>query len=243
MKKSAALLAFLLSSWTGPLAVAEGLPSLPDLAAARALWTEVPVPAAPAGVPFAAAALQAAPALPSKFQIVEYVFSLTNKFDVRADGKTLGTITEKFFSLTRSFTYADPQGRCVAQARERVLSWGVHIDVTDCAGAKIGAIKENVFKSLFKVYTTYSILDGSDREVATSEKTDWIGTEMTLRGGKNGTGPRVAKLSRPWLQIFSDHWDVELDDPKAADSRLVVMIAAYKTAVDNARRAESSKDD
>lgn len=239
MNKFSALLAAFLCSPTA----AERLPALPDLSAAQALILELPAPPVPAGAPVIAAPQESAPVLPAKFQIVEYVFSLTNKFDVRAEGKTLGTITEKFFSMTRSFTYADPAGRCVAQARERLFSWGVHIDVTDCSGGKIGAIKENILKSLFKVSTTYSILDASDREVASSEKLDWIGTEMTLRKGRNGTGPRIAKLSRPWLQIFSDHWDVELDDPKAADSRLVVMIAAYKTAVDNARRAESSDED
>ncbi len=180
------------------------------------------------------ASAQAAFTVPAKFTIRERVIALTDTFDLKADRNDFGKITEKLISLTKSFTLTSPDGTCVAKARSRLLSWGTHIDVTDCAEHKIGGIKEQVFKSLLKVHTTYSILDAADREVAVSTKVDWICTSMSLT--KPGGGA-VASLDRRWLNVFSDSWTVKVQDASAADPRLLVMIAAYKTSVDNDRRA------
>jgi uncharacterized protein YxjI len=219
------------------LAFAQDLPTLSQFKEALA---QAPVPATVAAAPQAAGAAQAAaPVLPAKFKVDERILSWTTTFDIKDDNKTYGVVTQKFFSLARAFTYDDAQGKCVAKARQRILSWGSHVDVTDCADRPIGSIKEEVMKSLFKVHTTYAILDASGKEVAKSVKVDWIGTEVTLTAG----GRQIAKLTRPWLQWFSDSWDVEVSDATAADTRLIVMIAAYKTSVDNERRREEAEDD
>jgi uncharacterized protein YxjI len=187
------------------------------------------VPALPASAVSGPAAFS----VPAEFTIKERVISLTDTFDLKAGDKVFGRITEKLISLTKSFTLATPDGACVAKARSRILSWGTHIDVTDCSGAKIGAIKEEVFKSLLKVHTTYAILDAADRPAAVSTKVDWIATSVTLT--KPGGGA-VATLDRRWLNILSDSWTVRTHDAAAVDPRLIVMIAAYKTSVDNDRR-------
>lgn len=174
------------------------------------------------------------PELPAEFQVKEHVIARTDTFSLKAGGNTFGRITERLLSLSKSFTYESGAGRCVARARQSIFSWGSHVDVTDCSGGKIGAVKEQVLKSLFKVHTTYSILDAADREVAVSEKVDWISTSVTLR--KPG-GSVIATLERPWLNLLSDTWTVKLHDRAAVDARLIVMIAAYKTSVDNDRRA------
>jgi uncharacterized protein YxjI len=196
-------------------------------------------PAAPeaayAGPSTHLAALTPAPQLPAEFTIKERVLSFTDTFDIVSSGKKLGVISQKILSLTRSFKYKDADGNLVAEARSRILSWGTHIDVTDDLGQPIGGIKEQVFKSFFKVYTVYSILDAQGQEIATSEKVDWLGTKVTL---SDHQGRQIATLQRPWINIFSDHWDAKVYDPKAVDSRVMVMIAAYKTSVDNDRRAE-----
>ncbi|HAZ08310.1 MAG TPA: hypothetical protein DCZ01_07285 [Elusimicrobia bacterium] len=176
-----------------------------------------------------------APTLPDEMTVHERVISLVDTFDLKAGDSTLGTITRKFFSLTKAFTYIDAKDNCIAKARARLLSWGAHIDVTDCSDLPIGAIKENVLKSFFKVYTQYSMLDSQGAEIATSEKVDWISTDLTIR---RPDGRTVATLHRPWLNIFSDNWTVKIADHAAVDSRLIVMIAAYKTSVDNDRRKE-----
>lgn len=197
----------------------------------------VPAVAVPAASP-AAPAPDAAPSLPDELTVHERVISLTDTFDLKAGGTSYGTITQKFLSLAKAFTYEDASGRCVAKARARLLSWGTYIDVTDCADRPIGAIKENVLKSFFKVHTTYSILDAQNREIATSEKVEWVSTNLTLR---RPDGATIAELHRPWLNVLSDNWTVTIRDHAAVDPRLIVLIAAYKTSVDNDRRAEDSR--
>ena len=204
----------------------------------------VPVVAVPAAAPAPAPApSEQGPVLPDEFTVHERVISLTDTFDLKAGSSSFGTITEKFFSLAKAFTYVDGSGRCVAKARARLLSWGTHIDVTDCSDRPVGTIKENVMKSWFKVWTTYSILDARNAEVAVSEKVEWISTDLLIRRPGGG---EIASLHRPWLNVFSDNWAVKIRDHAAVDSRLIVLIAAYKTSVDNDRRAEEDskkKDD
>jgi uncharacterized protein YxjI len=201
-----------------------------------------PVVPAPRAASAAAPAVPAvgqetAPSLPDELTVHERIISLTDTFDLKAGSASFGTITEKFFSLTKAFTYLDASGRCVAKARARLLSWGTHIDVTDCTDRPIGTIKENVMKSWFKVWTTYSVLDAQNKEVAISEKVEWISTDLVVR---RTNGATIAELHRPWLNILSDNWNVKIRDHAAVDSRLIVLIAAYKTSVDNDRRAEES---
>ena len=92
---------------------------------------EAPVVATPKG----------APVLPAEFEVREHVIALTDTFSLKAGGQTYGRVTQKFISLTKSFTFTDATGACVAQARQRILSWGSHVDVTDCSGVKVGAVK------------------------------------------------------------------------------------------------------
>jgi len=172
------------------------------------------------------------PKLPSDFTISERIISLITTFDIKSGKKNFGKITEKLISLTRSFTYHDASGNKVAEAHAKLLSWGNQVIVTDCQGNKIGKIKEEIIKSIFKVHTIYRILNAQDREIAKSEKVDWIGTSFTLRDAK---GRKVAELKRPFINLLSDSWDVKIYNPQTVDSRMIVMIAAYKTSADNSR--------
>ena len=217
-------------AWSGETA-------LTQLQAAAAGASPITV-AVPATVAVAAPGAAAAPSLPDEFTIHERVLSLMDTFDLKAGGNKFGKITEKFFSMTKSFTYEDASGVCVAKARSRILSWGTHVDVTDCADRPLGAIKEQVMKSFFKVYTIYSILGPDGRQTAVSEKVEWISTDVVLR---RADGRTIAELHRPWLNFLSDNWEVKIRDHQAVDARLLVMIAAYKTSVDNDRRREARR--
>jgi uncharacterized protein YxjI len=218
--------------------------ALDELRSAAGSAAVAPAPATPLSAPRAAApAPLAGPVLPDELTVHERIISLTDTFDLKAGGAKFGTITEKFFSLTKAFTYVDAKDACAGKARARLLSWGTYIDVTDCSDRPIGAIKENVLKSWFKTWTTYSILDAQGREIASSEKVEWISTDLTIR---RPDGRTIATLHRPWLNVLSDNWSVKIADHAAVDSRIIVLIAAYKTSVDNDRRAEEDdkkKDD
>ncbi len=186
-----------------------------------------------------------APTLPSRFFIKERFFALTDTFDIISESGNMGSVKEKFFSLTKAFRYVDENGNCLALARARLFSWGTHIDVTDCQTPnphKIGSIKEKVLKTITGLGITnlYLIYDGNGRKIALSKKVEVLSTDIALRDTQ---GRKIAELKRPWLNFFRDSWTVTISNPQAVDSRLIVLIAAYKTSVDNDRRRQQSQDD
>ncbi len=170
--------------------------------------------------------------LPSNFQVVERALALSNTFDVVSGGQTYGTVTKKILSLTTSFTYTDNAGSTIATARKSLVSWGTQIEVFDSSGRLIGTIKEQVFNSMFKMSTVYSILDAGGSEAATSHKIDFLSTSITLY---DGSGAQVATLNRPAINLVRDTWSVSVNNQAAVDSRVLVMIGAYKTSADNSK--------
>jgi uncharacterized protein YxjI len=200
----------------------------PSIAAAHALKTASQTPAA--------AASSAALELPASLTVHERVLSLVATFDLSSDSKSYGTIRREILHIGKTFHYEDASGHCVARAHARVISWGTHIDVTDCSDRAIGAVTERVLESMFKTWTTYSILDASGKEVAVSDKVEFISTNLEIR---TPAGRSVATLHRHLINVLSDNWDMTIADHAVVDSRLLVFIAAYKTSADNDRRSSS----
>ena len=173
------------------------------------------------------------PSVPSRFSVNERVLSLVTTLDLVGPSGCFGKVTKRFFSMADQFDWTASSGTPVATGRKRILSWGNVIDVMDARGRKIGTIKEEVLKSFFKVYTTYRILDANDRPVARSEKVDWLGSEITMF---DGSGRRVVRLSRPWINPLGDKWEVQVANQQTVDPRLIVMTGVFKTDADNQRR-------
>ena len=174
----------------------------------------------------------AVPKMPNEFKLVEKVISLTTAFELKSKNGDLGTVTEKLISLTTTFTYKDDKGGMVATAKEALISWGTRIDVYDCKDRLIGTLQEKVFKSLFKAHTNYSILDAQGNEIAISEKLDLLATSITL-SGKDGSV--FVELKRPMFNLFSDTWNIKVHPKNTVDFRIIVIVAAFKTAADNER--------
>jgi len=209
-----------------PFAHASGLPELPSMEAIRM-----------------SIAAQEVPNIPQSFSIRERFFSLTDSFDLKdSEGKRFGRVSEKLISLTKSFTYKDADGKKLARARAKFFALGSTVVVEDGEGRRIGTINEDVIKSLFKVYTHYRILDAQDNVVASSEKLEALSTVVLLR---DNSGRIVAELRRGFTQNLlrlTDRWDVRIYESDSVDPRLLVMIAAYKTSVDNDRRKEQEQE-
>ena len=174
--------------------------------------------------------------LPNDFQVNEEVISMTNSFDIIAGKNTYGTVTEKMFSWTRTFFVRNSAGVDLGKASARAWSWGTHIDVYDASGKLLGGIKEEVTKSMFKTWTSYSILDPANAVIARSKKVEFFGTDVTI---SSPAGEVLVTISRPAVNWVSDTWNVSIKKPGVIDPRMVVVIGAYKTAVDNERAAES----
>lgn len=163
------------------------------------------------------------------------IFAWSHTFDVGCKSGEKGSISQHIFSWSRSFTFADENGQTKATANARIFSWGTAIDVKDENGAVLGTIKENVFKSLFKPYTTYSIHDASGKEIATSKKVEWLQTNFEVHDSK---GNWVSSINRPWINWLRDNWTISLNRSGDVDPRILMMIPAYKSAVDADRRSE-----
>ena len=115
----------------------------------------------------------------------------------------------------------------MGKARKKIFTWGVQIEVFDCLDHKIGTIKEQIFNSLFKPLTTYSILDASGWLLAESQKIQLFTTDFTLT---NTSGVRVAQIHRPWFNFITDSWSVRIGNANGIDSRLLLAIPAFKSA-------------
>ncbi len=170
------------------------------------------------------------PSMPDQFTLNERTVSLGTVLDLEDDDGNFGKISEKLLQLTKSFHYTDISGNKVAEAKQKLLSWGVQIDVFDCQGQKIGTIKENILKSLFKVSTTYTIEDATGSVVAVSNQVDILATSFTL---KDPSGNKVATLNRSAINFFGDNWNVKIYNHDVVDPRILVMIGSYKTSADN----------
>ncbi len=170
------------------------------------------------------------PALPNELSVTERLISMTTTFTVKSGSKGFGNVRRKLISMTPRYDWFDADGNKVATGRRAIISLGAKVDVFDCEGKKIGTIQEKILKSLFGVYSVYSIRNEEGREIAKSRKVDFGSTSFTIIKG----GRKVAKLNRPWVRI-RDQWNVKILDHRAVDSRLLIMLGVFKTDADNNR--------
>ncbi len=184
---------------------------------------------------------QLLPILPDQTKASEYLLTILRDEMAIHDGKqNYGTVTERFWALTKGFIYRSSSGEVVANARMRIFSLGTAIDVTDATEKPIGTFRERIFYSLLtKSYSVYEILDPVGNVLAESEKFDLFGTTFTLR---TPAGKVIAVISRPWVNWLRDDWSIQIVDHKTVDPRILVMIPAYKTSMDK-ERSESSDSD
>ena len=176
-------------------------------------------------------ARDAARDLPDNFEVNEKFWSWTTSLSVEAGGRSYGRVSKHFWAWTTAFTYEDASGACLAKARQKALSWGVEIEVTDCAGRSLGEIHENVWDSAFGagIWNKYTIFGpGGAPKLAESDKVQFLTTSITLTDASG----QVARLYRP-VNLVTDTWAVGVSRRGVVDKRLLVFIAAYKTAKDN----------
>jgi hypothetical protein len=140
----------------------------------------------------------------------------------------------------------------IATAKQRAFTWGNTVDVFFPNGQLIGTVKENIWRSPFKMTNEYFLKNASGADVGKSEKLDWFGTEFTVRN-KKGT-PIVKMENYPWKNITGQHsWNIsrplgekiesDLGKPDTVDPRLWLMTVVYKSAVDRDRQEEAEAEE
>ncbi len=176
--------------------------------------------------------------LPNQFVVREKFFAIGNDFEIYSsdEKKFAGKIVQKILNWTTTFELLDEKGVLVAKAKSRFWALGSTIDVTDDKDVKIGTVKEDILKSLWKITTTYSILNTKDQVVGTSEKLDLFSTKIDVKDSK---GQVVFQTKRPWINLVTDKWETSYSGT-TLDPRLLVFIPAYKTAADNYRHAQEN---
>ncbi|HND05296.1 MAG TPA: hypothetical protein PL012_06435 [Candidatus Obscuribacter sp.] len=166
-------------------------------------------------------------------------FKWKNSLDVTVANKDEGKVAESAIQMSRTFTWTDESGKTVATASVAIISIGTDIYVYDGAGNRIGSIEERLFSRWGRTWSGYDINDARGNKIASSDKTEFMGTTITLTAPD---GTKLAKLDRPWVNVMGDSWGIKVLKPGAVDNRILVMIAAFKTAADRDKESGSSKD-
>lgn len=169
--------------------------------------------------------------LPSKFFVKEKFISFVTSFTIKDEnGTSYGDVTREILNLTTTFAYEDGNGKLVAKGKEKLLSWGTQIDFYDAEENSIGAIHENVFKSLSGIYTSYNVFDKNGKEIGKSDKIEMLKAKIII---KDNSGKLMAKIERRAINIGGDRWTVDVYQKDKIDTRILPIIAAYKTYSDN----------
>lgn len=181
--------------------------------------------------------------LPNNFKIVEKVFTFTSGLQIKTtDDKDLGRLNTKFFSFKDTYVLRDSSGAEVAKAKQRILAWGLYLDIEDCNGTHIGSVKlQNILSNALSAdsYAVYTIYDANRKEQAQSERVSIASTKFSFYS-LNGQKLELATLSRSFLGgILNDHWKVEVHDQSAIDSKVILFMAAFKTYYDNLEEQRS----
>lgn len=166
-------------------------------------------------------------------------FKWKNSLDVTVAGKDEGKVAESVIQLSRTFTWTDERGKTAASASVAIISIGTDIYVYNGAGNRVGSIEERIFSRWGKTWSGYDIKDARGNKIASSDKTEFMGTTITLTAPD---GTKLAKLNRPWVNVMGDSWGIEVLKPGVVDNRILVMIAAFKTAADRDKESGSSQN-
>lgn len=175
--------------------------------------------------------------VPSDFSIQARLLSIGLDMAMKNEQGNFGFIEQRVINLTPTFEIFDAGHQLQARARQQAFSFGTKIHITDANGGALGSVEENVFKSLFRIKTSYSVKGPNGEVLATSEKLDWAGTKVAI---KSPGGQVVATMKRPMLDWGGATWTVNIMEGTNIDRRLILFIPAFKTLADHGRSSHSS---
>lgn len=173
----------------------------------------------------------------SSFTIQEYQYSYGTDTYIKTDsGESLGTVEENNWSMRNGFSYYDSEKELQAYAEKRIVSSKVCIDIYDENGTSIGVVEEEsksknmAAKWIFSQY--YVIKNAKGEQIAKSVKSELVGTGIDIVDNDDNV---VATISRSALDIGKATWSVQFKPDSDFDRRLVIFIASFQTAADNAK--------
>ncbi len=141
----------------------------------------------------------------------------------------LGRVQGPFLNFGRHYILQDASNQPIASAKRKWFSVGTAVNIYDCNGQKIGAFHENILKELKSLRTHYTIEDAAGQVIAESANVNFLTTRFELRDPQ---GELFAVIERSVQGFFTDSWTVSRTQHPAADSRVLIMMAVYKTITD-----------
>lgn len=155
---------------------------------------------------------------------------------ISQQGEKLGKISREIINLTTRFNLKNLEGDLVAYGENKLLSFGTVTNFYDCNGDRIGKLGEEIFKSMFQVYTSYKLYDEHDYHIATSKKVEFILSTFSLYN--SDTDEEVVEINQRWHPL-KDNWSVHIKDDYAIDSRIALLIPAFKSQANHNRKNET----
>lgn len=189
---------------------------------------------------------------------LEENFGIATNLEIQTlDGEAFGTLDERVLTIGPEYRVLNHEGELVARAKQKLISWGVTVRIEDCLGRHMATVEERVMESLWKVRTTYDILDAAGQRVMRSDKREFGGVTMEF---VMADGSVLGRVERSLLGgLLYDVWTgsvavpLQPPGPSAGDQGtggrpshegrgdvLVVLavVAAFKTRSDNQEDAE-----
>lgn len=183
--------------------------------------------------------------LPNNFKLVEKILTLSGGIAVKSTDRStnLAFLNKKILSFKDTYVLRTVDKNIIATASQRWFSWGLHLDIKDCNGIKLGQVKmQNFISNIISAdsYAVYTIYDNNDNAVAQSERVTVLSTKYNFYTLDNKT--LVASLNRSFIGgIFNDVWDVQIHYSQLIDSKVILFMAAFKSLHDNKEAEESNR--
>ena len=140
-----------------------------------------------------------------------------------------GEIELALWSYAAQFYMRDASGRQIAVARKSRWPWGVSIGVFDEANRLLATVEERIFGSFGKIYSTYDIKAPDGTILGTSEKSELVGTQFSVKDTKQRP---LADMDRDRFFSLGDTWHVKFYDQTQIDSRVLLFLPAFKSLAD-----------
>lgn len=148
-----------------------------------------------------------------KYQMSQKLFCLGDDYAIKdEDGREAFYVDGKVFTLRKTLSFLDPQGREVAKIVKRLLSFGPAYDVYR-DGREVATVKKQLF-TLFRCKFTIDVPGPNDYEAVGS----FIDHDYRFERG----GRTVAWVSKKWFRL-TDTYGVEVQDGE--DAALILASA------------------
>jgi uncharacterized protein YxjI len=155
---------------------------------------------------------------------------------------SIGKISKRILAIRTVFTLKDTEGKPIAIAKAKLVSWGLQVSVMDMDGNPIGFIKEKkVGKRLLTLgLRKFFIIENAQGEVIAQST---VNKDLLNQADHNiidSDKQLVLSIKRKLIRLLGDKWVTTIHNNKSIDPRLLVFIPAFQSYIDKPYSPSSS---